>query len=99
MEDIQHYLCVDVCVSDYRSVWGRPWILLRQASGRWRQRAETETFVFDAVIVSTGHFTKPHLPLKDFPGARNIFICASCEKTLFSLGLSSNRYIALMDIT
>ncbi|XP_030289462.1 dimethylaniline monooxygenase [N-oxide-forming] 5-like [Sparus aurata] len=38
-----------------------------KASGRWRRRAETETRVFDAVIVFTGHFTHPHLPLKDFP--------------------------------
>ncbi|KAM3619225.1 uncharacterized protein V6R79_004780 [Siganus canaliculatus] len=27
-----------------------------------------ETHVFDAVIVATGHFTQPHLPLTDFPG-------------------------------
>uniref|UniRef100_A0A671V0V9 Flavin-containing monooxygenase n=1 Tax=Sparus aurata TaxID=8175 RepID=A0A671V0V9_SPAAU len=50
-------------------------------SGRWRRRAETETRVFDAVIVFTGHFTHPHLPLKDFPGARNIFIRTTCGKT------------------
>ncbi|XP_051802567.1 flavin-containing monooxygenase 5-like [Acanthochromis polyacanthus] len=43
------------------------------ASGQWEVETEKtegsrETHVFDAVIVCTGHFTQPHLPLKDFPG-------------------------------
>lgn len=43
------------------------------ATGQWEVETENgqgqrETHVFDAVIVSTGHFTHPHLPLKDFPG-------------------------------
>uniref|UniRef100_A0A8C4DP77 Flavin-containing monooxygenase n=1 Tax=Dicentrarchus labrax TaxID=13489 RepID=A0A8C4DP77_DICLA len=43
------------------------------ATGQWeveteRTEGQRETIVFDAVIVCTGHFTKPHLPLTDFPG-------------------------------
>uniref|UniRef100_UPI0037E971D4 flavin-containing monooxygenase 5-like n=1 Tax=Semicossyphus pulcher TaxID=241346 RepID=UPI0037E971D4 len=43
------------------------------ATGQWeveteRREGQRETHVFDAVIVSTGHFTQPHLPLTDFPG-------------------------------
>ncbi|KAE8294576.1 Dimethylaniline monooxygenase [N-oxide-forming] 5 [Larimichthys crocea] len=43
------------------------------ATGQWEVETETrdgqrETRVFDAVIVCTGHFTQPHLPLGDFPG-------------------------------
>ncbi|CAJ1064660.1 dimethylaniline monooxygenase 5-like [Notolabrus celidotus] [Xyrichtys novacula] len=42
-------------------------------TGQWEVEAESgqgqrETHVFDAVIVCTGHYTYPHLPLKDFPG-------------------------------
>ncbi|XP_054458151.1 flavin-containing monooxygenase 5-like [Anoplopoma fimbria] len=42
-------------------------------TGRWEVETESrdgqkETGVFDAVMVCTGHFTQPHLPLKDFPG-------------------------------
>ncbi|KAM6963016.1 uncharacterized protein FYW47_008645 [Aplochiton taeniatus] len=42
-------------------------------SGQWELETEgrdgqKESHVFDAVMVCTGHFTKPHLPLKDFPG-------------------------------
>ena len=42
-------------------------------TGQWEIETEgklgqRETHVFDAVIVSSGHFTKPHLPLQDFPG-------------------------------
>ncbi|XP_008275670.1 dimethylaniline monooxygenase [N-oxide-forming] 5-like [Stegastes partitus] len=42
-------------------------------TGQWEVETEKtegqrETHVFDAVIVCTGHFTQPHLPLKDFPG-------------------------------
>ncbi|KAM4629265.1 LOW QUALITY PROTEIN: uncharacterized protein ACJ7VT_001609 [Polymixia lowei] len=36
-----------------------------ETEGREGQR---EVHVFDAVIVCTGHFTQPHLPLEDFPG-------------------------------
>ncbi|XP_073332693.1 flavin-containing monooxygenase 5-like [Pagrus major] len=43
------------------------------STGQWEVETESrdgqrETRVFDAVIVCTGHFTQPHLPLKDFPG-------------------------------
>ncbi|KAK1897146.1 Dimethylaniline monooxygenase [N-oxide-forming] 5 [Dissostichus eleginoides] len=43
------------------------------ATGRWEVETERtegprETHVFDAVIVCTGHFSHPHLPLSDFPG-------------------------------
>ncbi|XP_051233285.1 flavin-containing monooxygenase 5-like [Dicentrarchus labrax] len=43
------------------------------ATGQWeveteKREGQRETIVFDAVIVCTGHFTKPHLPLTDFPG-------------------------------
>ncbi|XP_074524012.1 flavin-containing monooxygenase 5-like [Halichoeres trimaculatus] len=42
-------------------------------TGRWEVETESaqgqrETHVFDAVMVCTGHFTHPHLPLKSFPG-------------------------------
>ncbi|XP_053287024.1 flavin-containing monooxygenase 5 [Pleuronectes platessa] len=42
-------------------------------TGRWEVETESgegrrDTRVFDAVIVCTGHFTKPHLPLRDFTG-------------------------------
>lgn len=42
-------------------------------TGQWevdteKQDGEKETQVFDAVIVCTGHYTRPHLPLQDFPG-------------------------------
>ncbi|KAM7388523.1 hypothetical protein PAMP_024691 [Pampus punctatissimus] len=42
-------------------------------TGQWeveteRRDGQKETHVFDAVIVCTGHFTQPHLPLRDFPG-------------------------------
>lgn len=45
-------------------------------TGQWevdteKQNGEKETHIFDAVIVCTGHFTRPHLPLKDFPGIEN----------------------------
>ncbi|XP_019936741.2 flavin-containing monooxygenase 5-like [Paralichthys olivaceus] len=43
------------------------------ATGRWEvetksRDGERETCVFDAVMVCTGHFTQPHLPLRDFTG-------------------------------
>ncbi|XP_034540274.1 dimethylaniline monooxygenase [N-oxide-forming] 5-like [Notolabrus celidotus] len=42
-------------------------------TGQWEVETESgqgqrETHVFDAVMVCTGHYTHPHLPLKDFPG-------------------------------
>ncbi|XP_076009757.1 flavin-containing monooxygenase 5-like isoform X2 [Genypterus blacodes] len=42
-------------------------------SGQWeveteKSEGQRETGVFDAVIVCSGHYTQPHLPLKDFPG-------------------------------
>uniref|UniRef100_A0A672JF61 Flavin-containing monooxygenase n=1 Tax=Salarias fasciatus TaxID=181472 RepID=A0A672JF61_SALFA len=42
-------------------------------TGQWEVEVENkegqrDTRVFDAVMVCTGHFTHPHLPLKDFPG-------------------------------
>ncbi|XP_068566522.1 flavin-containing monooxygenase 5-like [Cebidichthys violaceus] len=43
------------------------------ATGRWeveteRRDGRREAAVFDAVMVCSGHFTQPHLPLTDFPG-------------------------------
>ncbi|XP_077389817.1 flavin-containing monooxygenase 5-like [Festucalex cinctus] len=43
------------------------------ATGRWEVETECcdgrrESHVFDGVMVCTGHFTTPHLPLSDFPG-------------------------------
>ncbi|XP_026160380.1 dimethylaniline monooxygenase [N-oxide-forming] 5-like [Mastacembelus armatus] len=43
------------------------------ATGQWeveteRRGGQRNTDVFDAVIVCTGHYTRPHLPLQDFPG-------------------------------
>ncbi|XP_018525669.1 flavin-containing monooxygenase 5 [Lates calcarifer] len=41
-------------------------------TGQWEVETEREgqreTHVFDAVMVCTGHFTQPHLPLSDFTG-------------------------------
>ncbi|XP_035504531.2 flavin-containing monooxygenase 5 isoform X1 [Scophthalmus maximus] len=42
-------------------------------TGQWEVETESgegqrETSVFDAVIVCSGHFTQPHLPLRDFTG-------------------------------
>ncbi|KAK5601874.1 hypothetical protein CRENBAI_019517 [Crenichthys baileyi] len=42
-------------------------------TGQWYVETETaegqrEMHVFDAVMVCTGHYTQPHLPLSDFPG-------------------------------
>uniref|UniRef100_A0A3B3Y4Y7 Flavin-containing monooxygenase n=1 Tax=Poecilia mexicana TaxID=48701 RepID=A0A3B3Y4Y7_9TELE len=43
------------------------------ATGQWDVETETadgrrQTHVFDAVMVCTGHYTQPHLPLSSFPG-------------------------------
>ncbi|XP_051259256.1 flavin-containing monooxygenase 5-like [Dicentrarchus labrax] len=43
------------------------------STGQWeveteRREGQREIHIFDAVIVCTGHFTQPHLPLRDFPG-------------------------------
>uniref|UniRef100_A0A3B4FI44 Flavin-containing monooxygenase n=1 Tax=Pundamilia nyererei TaxID=303518 RepID=A0A3B4FI44_9CICH len=43
-----------------------------EVPGQWEVETESregqrETRVFDAVMVCTGHFTQPHLPLRDFP--------------------------------
>ncbi|KAI1892028.1 hypothetical protein AGOR_G00149770 [Albula goreensis] len=42
-------------------------------SGQWEVETETkegdmERHIFDAVMICTGHYTQPHLPLEDFPG-------------------------------
>nr|XP_057929032.1 flavin-containing monooxygenase 5-like isoform X2 [Doryrhamphus excisus] len=42
-------------------------------TGQWEVETEKrdgprQTHIFDAVMVCTGHYTTPHLPLKDFPG-------------------------------
>ncbi|XP_036377170.1 flavin-containing monooxygenase 5-like [Megalops cyprinoides] len=42
-------------------------------SGQWEVETESregdrERHIFDAVMVCTGHYTQPHLPLRDFPG-------------------------------
>uniref|UniRef100_I3J3L1 Flavin-containing monooxygenase n=1 Tax=Oreochromis niloticus TaxID=8128 RepID=I3J3L1_ORENI len=44
-----------------------------KVTGQWEVETESregqrETRDFDAVMVCTGHFTQPHLPLRDFPG-------------------------------
>lgn len=43
--------------------------------GQWDVETETaegqrEIHIFDAVMVCTGHYTQPHLPLSHFPGNR-----------------------------
>uniref|UniRef100_A0A8C2ZG00 Flavin-containing monooxygenase n=1 Tax=Cyclopterus lumpus TaxID=8103 RepID=A0A8C2ZG00_CYCLU len=53
-----------------RSVTQRPDF---SASGQWdivttNGEGEEESHVFDAVMVCSGHYTKPVLPLSDFPG-------------------------------
>lgn len=64
--------CVSTCVCQTTvvSVRQRPDFLV---SGQWeveteKREGQRETQVFDAVMVCTGHFTQPHLPLNDFPG-------------------------------
>ncbi|XP_054646657.1 flavin-containing monooxygenase 5-like [Dunckerocampus dactyliophorus] len=42
-------------------------------TGQWEVQTEgrdgqTQSHIFNAVMVCTGHYTTPHLPLKDFPG-------------------------------
>ncbi|XP_068566538.1 flavin-containing monooxygenase 5-like [Cebidichthys violaceus] len=46
------------------------------ATGRWeveteRRDGRREAAVFDAVMVCSGHFSQPHLPLTDFPGVES----------------------------
>ncbi|XP_019357457.1 PREDICTED: dimethylaniline monooxygenase [N-oxide-forming] 4-like [Gavialis gangeticus] len=47
------------------------------ASGQWEivteANGEQKSSIFDAVMVCTGHYTEPHLPLDSFPGIRNRF--------------------------
>ena len=74
------YVCSCRCVCIYFCV---PLCLFSENSGECEAEArlscdreieteekpgQRETHVFDAVIVGSGHFTKPHLPLHDFPG-------------------------------
>nr|XP_057930295.1 flavin-containing monooxygenase 5-like isoform X2 [Doryrhamphus excisus] len=45
-------------------------------TGQWEVETERrdgprESQVYDAIMVCTGHFTTPHLPLQDFPGIEN----------------------------
>uniref|UniRef100_A0A8D0AC41 Flavin-containing monooxygenase n=1 Tax=Sander lucioperca TaxID=283035 RepID=A0A8D0AC41_SANLU len=77
------------------------------ATGQWeveteRREGQRETRVFDAVMVCTGHFTQPHLPLSDFPGTRNHYIpyflshlnethCSCCYSNSYSL---TNVYLS-----
>lgn len=35
-----------------------------------------ERHIFDAVICCSGHYTYPNLPLKDFPGKHQCYVCA-----------------------
>ncbi|XP_075616409.1 dimethylaniline monooxygenase [N-oxide-forming] 4 isoform X2 [Balearica regulorum gibbericeps] len=46
-------------------------------SGQWEVVTETdgiqESHVFDAVMVCTGHYQEPHLPLASFPGIETCF--------------------------
>lgn len=42
-------------------------------TGQWDVDTESaagqrETHIFDAVLVCSGHYTQPHLPLSDFAG-------------------------------
>ena len=91
MEDIQHYLCVCVYVCQTTVVSVRQ-TLDYASTGQWEVETESrdgqrETRVFDAVMVCTGHFTQPHLPLKDFPGTRDIFVT-------FSLASQKNKTLS-----
>ncbi len=69
-------------------------------TGQWEVETESrdgqrETHVFDAVIVSTGHFTQPHLPLRDFPGTIHSFLYnfyTIFTRYLFNLGLFHGQY-------
>uniref|UniRef100_A0A3Q3DKH0 Flavin-containing monooxygenase n=1 Tax=Hippocampus comes TaxID=109280 RepID=A0A3Q3DKH0_HIPCM len=45
-----------------------------------------ESEVFDAVMVCTGLFTTPNLPLKDFPGTHPVIDCKGEPRYLWSLG-------------
>ena len=71
--DVSAFTFVSHCVYFQKTV-----VSVRQrpdfpVTGQWEIETEEkpgqrETHVFDAVIVGSGHFTKPHLPLHDFPG-------------------------------
>lgn len=57
-----------------------------EVTGQWEVETESregqrETRVFDAVMVCTGHFTQPHLPLRDFPGKFKKCSSCSCSNT------------------
>ncbi|KAM9831339.1 flavin-containing monooxygenase 5-like [Neosynchiropus ocellatus] len=63
---LQH-INFETTVVDVRQVQGFA------VNGQWEVETESRDGqrriqVFDAVMVCTGHFTKPHLPLQDFPG-------------------------------
>ncbi|CAB1324190.1 unnamed protein product [Coregonus sp. 'balchen'] len=63
-------VCLRMCQTTVVSVRQRPDF---PVSGQWeveteRTEGQRETQVFDAVVVCTGHYTQPHLPLNDFPG-------------------------------
>ncbi|MEQ2179279.1 hypothetical protein GOODEAATRI_023065 [Goodea atripinnis] len=60
-------------------------------TGQWYVETETaegqrEMHVFDAVMVCTGHYTQPHLPLSDFPGKMKFLI------QLKSIDIFKGRY-------
>uniref|UniRef100_A0A8D0DB72 Flavin-containing monooxygenase n=1 Tax=Sander lucioperca TaxID=283035 RepID=A0A8D0DB72_SANLU len=79
------------------------------ATGQWeveteRREGQRETRVFDAVMVCTGHFTQPHLPLSDFPGTRNHYIpyflshlnethCSCCYSNSVYLSTRSGAWV------
>lgn len=63
-------------------------------TGQWEvetegREAQRETHVFDAVIVCSGHFTQPHLPLTDFTGTLKTYLQLCLLTALKSLYMSS----------
>lgn len=64
----------DVCVCVFQTTV----VSLRQTpdfstTGQWEVETEgdggcREIRIFDAVMVCSGHYSQPHLPLSDFPG-------------------------------
>lgn len=63
-------MCVFVCQTTVKAVTQRPDF---SVSGQWNvvtinRDGEEESHVFDAVLVCSGHFVHPALPLSHFPG-------------------------------
>nr|XP_057929038.1 flavin-containing monooxygenase 5-like isoform X2 [Doryrhamphus excisus] len=68
-------------------------------TGQWEVETEKrdgprQTHIFDAVMVCTGHYTTPHLPLKDFPESFEGKYFHSWEYRSFE-GLQGKRVVVI----